>query len=545
MWDLLIQRARVIDGSGAPSFVADVAIRGDTIAAIEPVISPQARVIIDGAGLTVGPGFIDLHTHSDYTLLVNPLAESKVHQGVTTEVIGNCGTSPAPLGDEAYPIIRARMQQQYGLEVSWRTLAGYLERLAESGSAVNVVPIVGHGTVRSAVMGYAQRAPTASELACMKTLIADAMAAGAFGLSTGLVYAPGCYADTDEIVELAKVVGQAGGMYFSHIRGESDTVLEAAQEAITVGERAGVAVQISHLKTAGRENWEKTPALLDLLDRANAHGLDVTGDMYPYTAGATSLGALLPPWVHEGGLAKLLPRLRDQHVRARIRHDIEQGLDGWWNPARAAGWSGVQISRAPQHRAYQGMRFSDVAAHRQQHPLEAALDLLLVEEGNASVVLFMMGDAQVEAILRHSRVMIGSDAGATAPYGALGEGHPHPRAYGTFPRILGPYVRERGVISLEEAISRMTGLTARRLGLSDRGLVRPGYKADLVVFDAQSIADRATYDDPHAYPTGIRWVLVNGQVLLRDGERLPVLPGRVLLRAGTSLGRHVTPGTEA
>jgi N-acyl-D-amino-acid deacylase len=437
------------------------------------------------------------------------------------------------------------MQQQYGLEVSWRTLAGYLERLAESGSAVNVVPIVGHGTVRSAVMGYAQRAPTASELACMKTLIADAMAAGAFGLSTGLVYAPGCYADTDEIVELAKVVGQAGGMYFSHIRGESDTVLEAAQEAITVGERAGVAVQISHLKTAGRENWEKTPALLDLLDRANAHGLDVTGDMYPYTAGATSLGALLPPWVHEGGLAKLLPRLRDQHVRARIRHDIEQGLDGWWNPARAAGWSGVQISRAPQHRAYQGMRFSDVAAHRQQHPLEAALDLLLVEEGNASVVLFMMGDAQVEAILRHSRVMIGSDAGATAPYGALGEGHPHPRAYGTFPRILGPYVRERGVISLEEAISRMTGLTARRLGLSDRGLVRPGYKADLVVFDAQSIADRATYDDPHAYPTGIRWVVVNGQVLLRDGERLPVLPGRVLLRAGTSLGRHVTPGTEA
>jgi N-acyl-D-amino-acid deacylase len=545
MWDLLIQGAQVIDGSGAPSFVADVAIRGDTIAAVEPVISPQARVIIDGAGLTVGPGFIDLHTHSDYTLLVNPLAESKVHQGVTTEVIGNCGTSPAPLGDEAYPIIRARMEQQYALEVNWRTLAGYLERLAESGSAVNVVPIVGHGTVRSAVMGYAQRAPTASELARMKALITDAMAAGAFGLSTGLVYAPGCYADTVEIIELAKVVGQAGGMYFSHIRGESDTVLEAAQEAITVGERAGVAVQISHLKTAGRENWEKTPALLDLLDRANSRGLDVTGDMYPYTAGATSLGALLPPWAHEGGLAKLLSRLKDQGVRARICQDIEQGLDGWWNPARAAGWAGVQISRAPQHRSYQGMRFSDVAILRQQHPLEAALDLLLVEEGNASVVLFMMGDAQIEAILRHSRVMIGSDAGATAPYGVLGQSHPHPRAYGTFPRILGPYVRERGVISLEEAIFRMTGLTAWRLGLSDRGLVRPGYKADLVVFDAQRIGDQATYDEPHAYPTGIRWVLVNGQVLLRDGERLPVLPGRVLLRAGNSLGHHVMPGTEA
>src|SRR5919109_5194458 len=503
MWDLLIQQARVIDGSGAPSFVADVAIREDTIAQVGRVTRPQARVIIDGTGLTVGPGFIDLHAHSDYTLLVNPLAESKVHQGVTTEVIGNCGSSPAPLGDEAYPIIRARMQQQYQLDVSWRTLAGYLERLAASGIAVNVVPIVGHGTIRSAVMGYAQRPPTASELTHMQRLVAEAMTDGAFGLSTGLVYAPGCYADTDEIVALAKVVGHAGGLYFSHIRGESDTVLEAAQEAITIGERADVAVQISHLKTAGRANWGKTPALLDLLDRANAHGRDVTGDMYPYTAGATSLGALLPPWVHEGGLAKLLPRLKDQSVRARIRQDIEQGLDGWWNPARAAGWGGVQISRAPKCRAYQGMRLSEVAALRQQEPLDAAFDILLAEEGNASVVLFMMGEVQVQTILQHSRVMIGSDAGATAPYGVLGRGHPHPRAYGTFPRVLGTYARDLGVISLEEAIYRMTGLTAWRLGLSDRGLVRPGYKADLVLFDTQHIADRATYDMPHAYPSGI------------------------------------------
>jgi N-acyl-D-amino-acid deacylase len=545
MWDLLIQQARIIDGSSAPSFVADVAIRGDTIAQVGPISSPQARVIIDGTGLTVAPGFIDLHTHSDYTLLVNPLAESKVHQGVTTEVIGNCGTSPAPLGDEAYPIIRARMEQQYQLEVSWRTLDGYLERLAESGIAVNVVPIIGHGTVRSAVMGYAQRAPTARELAQMQALISNALTAGAFGLSTGLVYAPGCYADTDEIVELAKLVSQAGGIYFSHIRGESDTVLEAAREAIAVGERAGIAVQISHLKTAGRENWEKTPALLDLLDQTNARGVDVTGDMYPYTAGATSLGALLPPWVHEGGLSQLLLRLKDQRVRARIHQDIEQGLDGWWNPARAAGWAGVQISRAPQHRSYQGLRLSDVAALRQQDPLEAALDMLLVEEGNAGVVLFMMGDAQVEMILQHSRVMIGSDAGATAPYGVLGDGHPHPRAYGTFPRVLGTYARERGVLPLEEAIFRMTGLTAWRLGLTDRGFVRPGYKADLVLFDAQHIADQATYDIPHAYPTGIRCVLVNGQVILRDGERLPVLPGRVLLRGGNAAAPSVTRDKEA
>ncbi|HEX2276584.1 MAG TPA: D-aminoacylase [Candidatus Tectomicrobia bacterium] len=544
MWDLFIQQARVVDGSGAPAFVADIAVRGDTIAEVGQVAPTEARLRIDGTGLTVGPGFIDLHTHSDYTLLVNPLAESKVHQGVTTEVIGNCGTSPAPLGDEAFPIVRARMAEQYALEVNWRTFAGYLERLAASGSAVNVVPIVGHGTVRSAVMGYAQRQPTASELARMKALIADAMAAGAFGLSTGLVYAPGCYADTDEIVELARVVKDAGGMYFSHIRGETDTVLEAAQEAITVGERAGVPVQISHLKTAGRANWEKTPALLDLIDQANAHGLDVTGDVYPYTAGATSLGALLPPWVHEGGLAKLLPRLRDPQVRTRIRQDIERGLDDWWNPAGAAGWSGVQLSRAPKHQSYQGLRLSHVAALRQQEPLEATLDILLAEEGNASVVLFMMDEAQVRRILRQGRVMIGSDAGATAPYGVLGRGHPHPRAYGTFPRVLGTYARDLGVVSLEEAIHRMTGLTAWRLGLADRGLVRPGYKADLVIFDAQRLADRATYDTPHVYPTGIQGVIVNGQCVLRHGERLPVLPGRVLLRNSHWLGGRTAADQE-
>lgn len=542
MWDLLIQQARVADGSGTPSFVADIAIRGDLIAQVGEVSERQARLIVDGTGLIVAPGFIDLHTHSDYTLLVNPLAESKVHQGVTTEVIGNCGTSPAPLGEEGYPIVRARMAQQYQLDVTWHTVGGYLERLAETGIAVNVVPLVGHGTLRSAVMGYAQRAPDGSELDRMQGLVADAMEEGAFGLSTGLVYAPGCYAETAEIIALAKIVARADGLYTSHIRGESDTVLEAAREALVVGEHAGVAVHISHLKTAGYANWDKTPALLNLLDQAPAHGLDVTGDMYPYTAGATSLGALLPPWVHEGGLAKLLPRLRDRSVREQIRHDIEHGLEGWWNPARAAGWSGIQISRAPHHRSFQGLRLDEVAALGQQDPLDAALDLLLREEGNAGVVLFMMGEAQVQAILQHNRVMIGSDAGATAPYGRLGEGLPHPRAYGTFPRVLGTYVRELNLLTLEEAIHRMTGLAAWRLGLQDRGLIRAGYKADVVLFDARRVDDRATYETPHRYPSGIEWVIVNGQVVLRRGERLSALPGRVLVRQGGALKQGVPPG---
>jgi N-acyl-D-aspartate/D-glutamate deacylase len=299
-------------------------------------------------------------------------------------------------------------------------------------------------------------------------------------------------------------------------------------------------VQISHLKTAGQANWQKTPALLGLIDDATARGLDVTGDIYPYTAGATSLGALLPPWVHEGGLAKLLPRLRDAEVRSRLRQDIAQGIEGWWNPARAAGWDGVQISRAPQHRAYQGLRLPEVARLRQQDPLDAALDLLLAEEGNAGVVLFMMGETQVRTILQHQGVMLGSDAGATAPYGVLGQGHPHPRAYGTFPRVLGTYVRELGVLSLEEAVHRMTGLTARRLGIADRGLIRPDYKADLVIFDAQQVADRATYDTPHAYPTGMHWVIVNGQIVLHHGERVPALPGRILARQGRACRRGWT-----
>lgn len=491
------------------------------------------------------PGFIDLHTHSDYTLLVNPLAESKIRQGVTTEVIGNCGTSPAPLGDEAYPIVKARMKQQYNLDVTWRTLAGYLAQLAETGVAVNVVPLVGHGTLRSAVMGYAQRQATAQELERMNALCDAAMREGAFGLSTGLVYAPGSYAGMDEIVSLATVVARAGGIYCTHIRGESDMVLDAAQEAIAIGERAGLPVQISHLKTAGHVNWEKTPALLELMNEANARGLDVTGDMYPYTAGATSLGALFPDWVHEGGLAKLLPRIHDPTVRARIRRDIEQGIDGWWNPVHTTDWEGIQISRAPRHRHYQGLRLSELAALQQQDPLDVALDLFLAEEGNAGVVLFMMGEAQVQTILQHPRVMIGSDAGATAPYGVLGLGQPHPRAYGTFPRILGTYVRDMGLIPLEHAIHRMTGLAAWRLGLTDRGLIHPGYKADLVIFDAQRVADQATYATPHTYPTGIQWVVVNGQIVLRNDERLPTLPGRVLLRQGGSRGRGVTTGAFA
>jgi N-acyl-D-amino-acid deacylase len=541
MWDLLIQQAQVVDGSGTPAFVADVAIRGDLIAQVGQVQERRARLSIDGTGLTVAPGFIDLHTHSDYTLLVNPLAESKIHQGVTTEVIGNCGTSPAPLGEEGHAIVRTRMAQQYQLDVNWHTFGEYLERLAGAGVAVNVVPLVGHGAVRSAVMGYAQRPPTATELERMRGLLVAALEEGAFGLSTGLVYAPGCYAASDEIVALAKVVAQAGGLYASHIRGESDTVLEAAREAIAVGERAGVAVQISHLKTAGAANWHKTPALLDLLDQAQSRGLDVSGDMYPYTAGATSLGALLPPWVHEGGLAKSLPRLRDRSVRERLRHDVEHGLDGWWNPVRAAGWAGVQVSRAPRHRSYQGVRLNDVAALRQQDPLDAALDLFVAEEGNVGVVLFMMNEASVRAILQHARVMIGSDAGATAPYGMLGQGHPHPRAYGTFPRILGTYVRDLNLMSLEAAIHRMTGLAAWRLGLHDRGFIRTGYKADVVLFDAQRVDDHATYDTPQHYPSGLEWVIVNGQVVLCCGKRSPALPGCVLLRQGGALSQDVRP----
>jgi N-acyl-D-amino-acid deacylase len=377
-------------------------------------------------------------------------------------------------------------------------------------------------------MGFARRAPTEAELRQMQRLVATAMEDGAWGLSTGLIYAPGSYAATEEIVTLASVAGRQRGFYASHIRGEGATLLEAVREAIRVGREGELPVQVSHVKAAGRPNWGRVGDALALIDAARAEGLDVMGDVYPYTASSTSLRTLLPDWALEDGLDAMQARLRDPEVRARIRRDLEAPPVVGQSLLDRIGWENIMISYCARRKDAEGKRLSEIAAVRGVDPLEAAIELLLDEAGQASMILFQLDEADLRRALSHPHIVIGSDGSALAPYGELGAGKPHPRSYGTFPRVLGEYARVQRVLSLPQAVHKMTGLPARRLGLGDRGVVRAGARADLVVFDHRRVADRATYANPHRYPVGIEHVLVNGRFVIKDGEHTGSLPGRVL-----------------
>lgn len=511
-----IRSVSILDGSGAPAYRGDIALEGDRIMAIGDLTRADGEVAVDGAGLTAAPGFIDMHSHSDFTLPILPRAESKVYQGVTTEVIGQCGDSPAPLTPETREVARAADPK---LPWEWLTFADYLDYLRQSGLALNVVPLVGHSAVREAGMGYEDRPPTAEEMATMKRLVAQAMEEGAWGISSGLIYAPGLYATTDELVELARVAAERGGFYFSHIRGEGSRLLKAVGEAIEIGERAGAPVQIAHLKASKPENWSLLPQALALLEGARARGLDVAADRYPYTASSTSLSTSLPPWAHDGGREALLERLGSPEGRGRILSDMRPRL-----------WDKVLIAYSPNDPALEGLTVADIAARRGRPPAEAVLDVLLETEARISEIHFGMSEDNLRTVLRHPAVMIGSDASARAPEGPTGEGKPHPRGYGTFPRVLGKYAREEKVLTLPEAVRKMTGLPAERMGLRDRGRLAAGMKADLVLFDADTVRDRATYTDPHQYPAGIAYVWVNGQLVIGPEGHTGALPGQVLSR---------------
>lgn len=527
MLDIKFEGATVIDGTGTVGGRADVGLVGETIAAVGDLSRERAGRTVSLAGRVMAPGFIDMHSHSDWSLWANRRAESKVRQGVTTEVVGNCGFSPAPASDQYLDDLRGFALRRWpGLDFRWRTMGEYLDAFDAEGTALNVVQLVGHGALRIAAMGFARRPPTMDELKVMQRLLADAIEQGAWGLSTGLIYAPGSYATTEEIVEVARAARRRG-IYASHIRGEGATLLDAVREAIRVGQESELPVQVSHIKAAGRPNWGKVTEALALIDDAAAAGLDIMADVYPYTASSTTIRALLPDWAQEGGMEAMVARLGDPDTRERIRREVESPANGQ-SLVERIGWDNVLISYCSRRKDAEGRRLSEIAVGRGKSPLEAAIELIVDEQGQGAMILFQLDERDLRRALGHARVMIGSDGMSLAPYGPLAEGLPHPRSYGTFPRVLGEYVREQRVLSLAQAVHKMTGLPARRLGLKDRGFIRKGARADLVVFNPRSVADQAAYQQPHRYPVGIEQVLVNGRFVIKDGEHTGSLPGRVL-----------------
>lgn len=529
-YDLVLRGGRIVDGTGNPWFFGDVAIRDGKIVAVGRVPPGQAARTLDVTGLVVAPGFIDMHSHSDLVLLEDGLAQSKIRQGVTTEVLGEGGSAGPRVGrlSPATAIVRGRL-------VRWSTLGEYFAVLERSGISVNVASYVGLDNVWQSVMGLAHERPTAPQLAAMQALVEQALEEGAFGLSSMLAMPPGSLATTDDLVKLCEPVARAGGLFSSHIRNEGTGVFEAVAEAIAVGERAGVRVDIIHLKIADQQYWGRMQELVTLIEQARARGVDVQANVYPYTRGNNNLASIIPPWAHEGGRGALLARLKDPVQRQRMKLDIREGIPGWYNHFTAVGgdWSRMLISGRG---AYQGQTMDRVIALRtagQSPPpdsLDVLFDLLIEEEGSIPTVYAHHTEEDMNVALVQPWCSIGSDGSALAVEGPLRQGNPHPRNFGTFPRVLGVYVRERKLLTLEEAVRKMSSLNAAKLGLRDRGLVREGLAADLCVLDAQRVLDRSTYTEPFQYSEGIVHVIVGGQLVLEEGRHTGAKPGKVLRR---------------
>jgi N-acyl-D-amino-acid deacylase len=527
-WSLLIKGGTVVDGTGVPGVRADVALEGDRIAAIGPELTGEAARTVDAKGLMVTPGFIDIHSHSDLVYHTCPSAESKVRQGVTTEVVGMCGFSPAPIAPGRLEMVRDWMG---GIgdkpHATWHTFAQYLDHLRGLGLSVNVAQFVGHGALRLATAGADARPVTPDEQKQMEGLLDEAMDAGAFGYSTGLVYAPSVFSNTEELIALAKAVARKNGLYFSHIRGEAGTLETALEEAIRIGESAGVPVQVAHVKAAGRENWGKMDRALRMFDTARARGVDVTGDVYPYPAGSTKMDSLLPGWMQDGGIAKLLERLADPKARERAIRDCLVGGERWGSASGSTGWDEIMIATCSKAEL-EGLSLAELARRTGREPAHAMMDLVLSERATVAMVSFSQSEENVANATAYAHSMIGSDSLSLHAGPGPHRGKPHPRSYGTFPRVLGRFVRARRLFSWESAVQKMTGMPAAKLRLKDRGLLRPGYAADLALFDPATVQDEATFPDPHRYPTGIPYVIVNGRVVV-DGPRFNAVPaGRVL-----------------
>ncbi len=527
--DILIRGGLVIDGSGRPGEIGDIAVHDGRIAAVGRSLPQAGARIIDADGLAVTPGFIDIKTHSDFTLPINPKAESKVRQGVTTEIVGHCGFSTAPVLPGKLELIRDYLSASAPWlpfrEVSFRE---YLDTFP--ATAVNAGMLVGHHTLRLNVMGMAARAPSPSELAQMTALLEEALAAGALGLSTGLFTPPGSYAERAEIVAFCQVLKRHNAAYFTHLRDESNKVIEAVEEAIDIARTCGIHVEIVHLKCSGTDNWGKAAQILAMIEAAREEGLAIDCDAYPYAAGSNPLKNLLPQWVQSGGVEAMLARLALPEARARIRAEIERdGLNNW---GRIPSWDCVQISISPHLPQHAGDTFGALAAARGRDPVDVVCDYLIEDKGATRVLITSISEDDIREIVRSPTALVGSDGNCVADYGIVAQGMPHPRFYGTFPRIIGHYVSEEQLLPLETAVRKMTGATAEALRLSDRGLLKEGYRADIAIFDPADFKDRATYAAPHQYPSGARTtVLINGVAVVENAQHTGALPGMVLRRA--------------
>ncbi len=534
MHDILIEGGTVIDGTGAMGFRRDLAIDGTRIADLLEQRSEKAATVIDASDKVVCPGFIDVHSHSDLSLLAEPLAESKIMQGVTTELIGNCGLSPAPLLGQAREeaILNA---EKLGIDIDWVSLEEYFHRLEGVGPSVNVAALIGAGTLRRAAIGTADVKASPEQLDLMRRLLADCIRQGAYGVSSGLIYAPGCYASTEELIALARTSASLGGIYASHIRGEGTTVIPAVEEAIRIGREGSARVQVSHHKVEGKSSWGRAKETVRMIEIARADGVDIAMDAHPYTASSTSFDTILPPWAREGNKDEVLAMIRDPATRERIKNEIGKYTTEWEDNIAECGWEHTNVIgfRKEENRRFENRSVAEIAKLVSKSPADAALDLLIEEDLQLDVVFHDILESDVETVLKHPLTSISSDGTAQSPKGPMGRYAVHPRAYGTFPRVIRRFALQKNIFPLEEALKKMTSMPAERLGFHGRGILAKGYMADVVVFDPKTIRDTATFETPHSFPEGIDTVIVNGVMTVSGGTHTGAQAGQIL--------RHIPP----
>jgi dihydroorotase/N-acyl-D-amino-acid deacylase len=529
-YDVVIRNGHIIDGTGSPWYSGDIGIRGGRIAALGKLDAASTKRTLDARGMVVAPGFIDMLGQSELTILVDPHLPSKIYQGITTEITGE-GSTAAPITDGLVKTDRVGYEH-YGVQPTWRTLREYFARLRKQGMGINLATYVGATQVRRVVIGDDNRAPTAAELERMKTLVRDAMHDGAVGISTSLQYAPAMYAKTDELIALAAEAGKLGGIYASHIRDEGDGVLPALDEAIRIGREGHLPVEIWHLKAAGKTNWGRMPEILARIEQARKSGVDIGADTYAYTASFNTFSAIIPPWAHDGGDRSLVERLKDPVARARIRKEMESTAGDWnneWQQVTGPGSIIIGAVQNPKLLPIQGKTIAEIAKLWGKDPIDTVFDLLIEDSAFTSVAMFTMAEPDVALALRQPWVSICNDSQGTSPEGLLGKEHPHPRAYGTFPHVLRKYVREDKTLTLEDAIRKFSALSAQKMRLADRGVLKQGMWADIVVFDPDTIRDVATFDNPNQLSEGMRFVLVNGVPVIEEGKMTNALPGKVVL----------------